>query len=222
MRQSASSKASNDAAGIHARLRDPSTGRVNKCNLKAKYRVANLSAYIKKELEKVGILASGWNAAAAKLGAKMPDWISRQHQVHVQPRRMPDHHHQHQQLRTFVLSRMRDVRLTTTKFKRPADFEISKHLGSSFSVFSGKGHYRIRLQFDAFAARLVSERRWHASQKIKPLGKDGSEGIEMSLELSDLEEITRWILSWGGQAKVLAPKELQTRVRNAAELLLQG
>ena len=126
------------------------------------------------------------------------------------------------QLRTFVLSRMRAVQLTTTKFKRPADFEISKHLGSSFGVFTGKGHHRIRLQFDAFAARLVGERRWHASQKIKPLGKDGSEGIEMMLELSDLEEITRWILSWGGQARVLAPKELKMRVRSAAELLLKG
>jgi len=126
------------------------------------------------------------------------------------------------QLRTFVLSRMRTVQLTTTKFKRPADFEISKHLGASFGVFTGKGHYKIRLQFDAFAARLVSERRWHASQKIKLLGKEGSEGLEMTLELSDLEEITRWILSWGGQARVLAPKELQTRVRNAAELLLKG
>ena len=124
------------------------------------------------------------------------------------------------QLRTFVLSRMRDVRLTATKFKRPADFEISKHLGSSFGVFSGKGHFRIRLQFDAFAARLVSERRWHASQKIKPLGKDGREGIEMSLELGGLEEITRWVLSWGGHAKVIAPKELQSRIREAARELL--
>ena len=126
------------------------------------------------------------------------------------------------QLRTFALPRMRNVRLTTTKFKRPADFEISKHLGSSFGVFSGKGHYKIRLQFDAFAARLVCERRWHASQKIKPLGKDGCEGIEMTLELSDLEEITRWILSWAGHAKVIGPKELQIRVREAAELLLLG
>lgn len=127
-----------------------------------------------------------------------------------------------QQLRTFVLSRMRAVKLTTTKFKRPADFEISKHLGASFGVFTGKGYYKIRIQFDEFAARLVSERRWHASQKLKPMGKDGTEGIEMTLELSDLEEITRWILSWGGHARVLAPKELQTRVREAAELLLKA
>lgn len=127
-----------------------------------------------------------------------------------------------QQLRTFVLSRMRSVRVTVTKFKRPLNFEISKHLGASFGVFTGKGRFLIRLQFDEFAARLVSERRWHASQKIKPLSKAGNGGIEMTLELGDLEEITRWVLSWGGHAKVLAPKELQMRVHTAAELLLQG
>ena len=70
-------KGDSDAASIHAKFRDRTTGRVNKRNLKNKYRAANLAAYIKKELEKVGILASGWNAAAAKLGAKIPDWISR-------------------------------------------------------------------------------------------------------------------------------------------------
>ena len=126
------------------------------------------------------------------------------------------------QLRTFVLGRMRAVQLTTAKFKRPVDFEISKHLGSSFGVFTGKGHFQIRLQFDAFAARLVSERQWHASQKIKPLGKTGDEGIELTLELGDLEEITRWVLSWAGHVRVLAPKELKERVRSAAGSLLNA
>jgi len=76
MRQSSSAKASSDAAGIHAKFRDRTTGRV-KVVLQKKIRVANLAAYLKKEIEKVGILASGWNAAAMQLGAKVPDWISR-------------------------------------------------------------------------------------------------------------------------------------------------
>jgi hypothetical protein len=76
-RQSKARDAISDPSDIHARFRDKRTGRVNKRNLKAKYRVANLAAYIQKELERVGILASGWNAAAAKLGAKVPDWIAR-------------------------------------------------------------------------------------------------------------------------------------------------
>lgn len=76
MRQSASTKASSDLAGIHSKFRDPTTGRV-RVALKKKIRVTNLASYIQKELGKVGILASGWNAAATQLGAKVPDWITR-------------------------------------------------------------------------------------------------------------------------------------------------
>ncbi len=115
-----------------------------------------------------------------------------------------------QQLRTFALPRMRKVRNTGVRFQRPADFSITKHLSGSFGVFTGKGRHRVRIQFDAFAARLVAERHWHASQKIKPL-PDGE--IEMTMELGSLEETERWILSWGTHARVLAPRELVEGIR---------
>ena len=55
------------------------------------------------------------------------------------------------QLRTFALPRMRDVRLTSKRFHRPADFSIGKILRGSFGAHSGKRKYHIRLQFDPFA-----------------------------------------------------------------------
>ena len=62
----------------------------------------------------------------------------------------------------------------------------------------------------AFAARLVRERDWHPSQRIRELpgGK-----IELQMALGALEEIERWILSWGEHAKVLGPKILAESVR---------
>ena len=51
----------------------------------------------------------------------------------------------------------------------------------------------------------MSERQWHGSQKIKALA---SGGVEMRLELGSLEEVERWILSWGKRARVLEPPEL--------------
>ncbi len=116
-------------------------------------------------------------------------------------------------LRTFALPRMRDVRLTNTKFRRPANFSISKVLSGSFGVFEGGKKHCIRLQFDAFAARLVSERTWHESQRLRE-AKDGSATLE--LELGGLEEIQRWILSWGSHVRVLAPAELVTRMQREA------
>jgi len=42
----------------------------------------------------------------------------------------------------------------------------------------------------------------------------------LELELGGLEEIERWILSWGKRARVLAPKELAARVRDEARLIV--
>jgi proteasome accessory factor B len=116
-------------------------------------------------------------------------------------------------LRTFALPRMRNVHLTNTTFRRPANFSIAKVLSGSFGVFEGGKKHRIKLQFDAFAARLVSERTWHESQKFRE-AKDGSATLE--LELGSLEEIQRWVLSWGSHVRVLAPDALAARVREEA------
>jgi predicted DNA-binding transcriptional regulator YafY len=117
------------------------------------------------------------------------------------------------QLRTFALPRMRKVSLTNKGFRRPADFSIAQILSGSFGVYSSGKRQRIRIQFDAFAARLVAERKWHESQQVRE-NKDGS--IILELDLGGLEEIERWILSWGKHARVLAPKELASRIRDEA------
>jgi predicted DNA-binding transcriptional regulator YafY len=123
-----------------------------------------------------------------------------------------------QDLRTFALPRIRNVRVSKTKFRRPVDFSIGKFLGDSFGVFRKptKIKYTIRILFDSFAAARIEERQWHPSQKIKPM-RNGS--IELSLTLGNLEEIERWILSWGAHAQVLAPTELKERIANTASKL---
>jgi len=72
-------------ADVHARFRNPRTGRVNRSLVKGGYRKGNkaqvdaatLAAYKKKIIAHVGLLASGWNAAAEKLGVKLPAWVRR-------------------------------------------------------------------------------------------------------------------------------------------------
>ena len=49
------------------------------------------------------------------------------------------------------------------------------------------------------------------SQEIKVL-RGKTESIEIQFELANFEEITGWVLSWGAQAEVLAPKALRDRV----------
>jgi len=120
------------------------------------------------------------------------------------------HDPQRGQLRTFALARIRTPKTTGKTFDRPRGFSAEKELKSGFGVFGGSGKHAVKIRFDAFAARLVRERDWHPSQKIRDLR--GGE-IELEMTLGALEEIERWILSWGEHAKVLGPKILAESVR---------
>ncbi len=115
-------------------------------------------------------------------------------------------------MRTFVLGRIQEILGTGKQFKKPKDFSLAKHLTGAFGVFSGEGNYRVTIAFDAFAAQLVRERTWHSSQALRDL-PEGE--LELSLSLDSLEEIERWVLSWGGHARVVAPAALKRRVRKA-------
>jgi predicted DNA-binding transcriptional regulator YafY len=122
--------------------------------------------------------------------------------------------------RTFALQRMRKARPVKTRFLRPADFSLSDHLGGSFGVWHNPtdrgSRCRIRLRFTGWAARLVSERRWHPSQQLDWKGSRGEQLI-MTLELSSFEEIRRWILSWGTQVEVLSPPDLRKEIQKEAK-----
>ena len=61
-------------------------------------------------------------------------------------------------------------------------------------------------------ADFIREKKWHTSQQLKNLS-NGS--VELTLRLSSLIEVQRWILSWAGNAEVIAPLELRDAVRLA-------
>ncbi len=75
------------------------------------------------------------------------------------------------------------------------------------------------IRFEGYAARVVAVRLWHSTQAIRKLKPDGSVN-DFQADLSGLEEITRWVLSWGSKAKVLGPAELKKRVREELEKMV--
>ena len=120
--------------------------------------------------------------------------------------------------RTFALVRMRNPAVTDVSFERPSDFDIQDHLKEAFGVFVGKEKHKIRIEFDAWAAELLQEKDWHPAQQIIQR-ENGT--IEFQIELPDLFEIERWILSWGSHAKVLSPAKLKNSIRKHAEAILK-
>lgn len=128
-------------------------------------------------------------------------------------------------MRTFALQRISKLELLKTTFERDPHFNARDHLGGGFGVWSYAGdekrRYEVHICFEGYAARVVAERQWHPTQAIRKLNPDGS-SIEFQADLSGLEEITRWVLSWGSKARVIGPPELKERVRDELEKMTKA
>lgn len=118
--------------------------------------------------------------------------------------------------RMFSLLRIRHVEPTGETFTWPADFDPKHLLRGSMGVYMGKGVFNVSVRFDPFASQLIRERQWHESQQIKELPDDE---IELSMTLSSLFEVERWVLSWGAHARVVGPPELLEQVQAKVEAM---
>ena len=117
------------------------------------------------------------------------------------------------QRRTFALTRIKSVRNLGIPVTRPADFSVSKMLSGSFAAFETARTEQVKIRFDAFGARLVSERQWHKSQKVRTV----SEGVELTMRVGIAPDLESWILGWGDHAEVIEPLDLRQRISAIAQ-----
>jgi proteasome accessory factor B len=127
--------------------------------------------------------------------------------------------HLRKAIRRFVPARITTVEASGETFERPAKFELEKLLRDSFGVHSREGDFDVVLRFEEKVADYLREKKWHNSQRLVELPGGG---VEMHLKLGSLQEVQRWVLGWGGAARVLAPQELADSVRKAAEQILSS
>jgi predicted DNA-binding transcriptional regulator YafY len=120
-------------------------------------------------------------------------------------------------MRRFAIARIVETGEFGEGFELPSDYSPEAVMRATFGAYSGTGDYRVRIQFDRFASRLVGERDWPASAE-KTYGEDGL--LTLTLRVNALEEVERWVLSWGEHAEVLEPEELRHRVKAIAEAVV--
>jgi len=115
------------------------------------------------------------------------------------------------EIRTFKMDRIDDVHVTKIPAAVPQDFDLENWLEHSFGVFrSGNMSLQtIRVRFSRESARYVRESNWHKSQTLSPQN-DGS--LIAEFQLTDTQEIKRWIMSFGPSATVLEPPELAEEI----------
>ena len=70
--------------------------------------------------------------------------------------------------------------------------------------------WKVRLLFASAVVTYIRERVWHTSQALRQR-RDGA--LEFRLQTSSRKELTRWILSWMPNVKVLAPRQLRERLK---------
>jgi len=119
-------------------------------------------------------------------------------------------------IRTFALARMNGGPMLGEAFQKPKEFSVAKYLRGSLTVMNGRGDYEVVIEFDAWATDQLRGRLWHSSQQVTEL--PGGES-RMRMRLSGLEEVERWVLSWGAHATVIQPELLAERVGKIARTL---
>ncbi len=118
--------------------------------------------------------------------------------------------HLREEIRMFAPARIRELHPTGEPIKRPADFRVSDYLDAGFRKVRGTGPAQVvRLRFATASARYVREKRWHPTQQLEEHA-DGS--LMLSLAVTHLVEVRRWVLSFGADCEVLEPTELRDQI----------
>ncbi len=126
-----------------------------------------------------------------------------------------------EEVRNFKVDRIESVDIQNLQYQVPTDFDLQEWLSKSFGVWrSGEEHLQtIRVHFTKSAARYVQESTWHESQQLYPQ-TDGT--VIAEFQLPDIEEILKWILSFGSNATALEPPALVERINDEVQEMLEA
>lgn len=122
------------------------------------------------------------------------------------------------EIRTFVLDRMRDTECATSeRFVLPDGFKIDDYFQGELGIWRSETRHKVVIDFDAQGAEYLRTRKVHASQKLQAIA---SGGVRLSMTVGNLNPVVSWVLEWGPRAKVVEPPELVERVRAELEQAL--
>jgi len=124
----------------------------------------------------------------------------------------------HKSVRTFKFNRIKELKILDKRFVDGGDFDLYEYLGRAWSMIPEGRIYNIKLRFLPKVANNVTEVQWHSTQKITRNG-DGSATMEFRVD--GLGEIIWWILGYGDQVQVLAPKMLRKKVVEMAKNMVK-
>jgi predicted DNA-binding transcriptional regulator YafY len=123
----------------------------------------------------------------------------------------------HDSVRIFKVDRVESVELSSHQFSPRDANDIVEQLSRSWGgAVIADDKYDVTVEFSAAVARRIAETNWHPTQKLEHLPGGG---VRLRIILPSLLEFVPWVLSWGGDARVVGPDELVSRVADAARAM---
>jgi len=122
----------------------------------------------------------------------------------------------------FKLETIREATsLKDQPFKYPANFKLKERFAGEFGIFfdAKAAPVEVELVFkaDAGVKAAVQQRVYTKADKYEEL-QDGR--LVLKFEARGLNEVTSWVLSWGGHVRVRRPEALRREVESAAKAIL--
>lgn len=117
--------------------------------------------------------------------------------------------HLRNEVRTFVVDRIKLLRLLDEKFEPSCDFNLDEYTKHCFKVMQDELH-TVKVRITPAWARYIGEKIWHESQRSRKL-RDGS--LELTFQVAGLDEIKQWIMSLGSEAYIEEPKKLRDIIK---------
>jgi predicted DNA-binding transcriptional regulator YafY len=119
-------------------------------------------------------------------------------------------------LRTFAIERIESFSLLEETFE-PQEALADEVFQHSLGINQGPPE-RVEIEFAPPVSRYVAERLWHPSQRLDERS-DGA--VRLTLDVCNDWALRRWILGFGGAARVLKPDELASQLKREVEQMLR-
>ena len=117
--------------------------------------------------------------------------------------------------RTFRIDRIKSIKLTEQTFIPKTGINAESYFDASWGVHRGE-RTSVSVLFSGNAAKIVLSGKHHPGEQVEKF-KNGT--VRYKVTTRGIEEIQRWIITFGNEAEVLEPKALRERLRQLGQNL---
>lgn len=116
-----------------------------------------------------------------------------------------------QDIRHFRLSRITELVDLEDRFEPPAHFNLREYHPTD------DRHLRVHLRFNHNVVDKVKE----SNNRFIEGMEENQDGLDVVLRVRHLDDLMQWVLSWGGNVRVVEPESFRNRIYEEAEKMLK-